>query len=172
MKPLPLLLAALLLAAPGCMTDSPDDYGFSAPEMPSPESFVESGTFVCRDFDLLWEVAKVQVCKGEYRIDDDATSLKRRRVVTNWKLDLGYVKNSGKRRRRFVEFREAEGIKEGWKVAVATVVQRNADMDDPLNPSRADWRKEGSDDEDAERIGFMIESQFRDFGPSPEFEVR
>ncbi|MCK6480543.1 MAG: hypothetical protein HUU06_13655 [Planctomycetaceae bacterium] len=167
-----LLLASLLPAVPGCMSDSPDDYTFPASEMPEPEGFVESGTFVCRDFAVLWETAKIQATKNGYYVDDDATSFKGRRVVTTWKLDLATLKNSGKRRRRFVEFREAPGVKDGWKVAVSTVVQRNADMDDPLNPARANWRSDEPDLNDAEKVAFLIEGQFKEFGPSREFEVK
>lgn len=169
------LLAALLAAPgllPGCMTDSPDDYSFPASNNPDPEGWVESGTFICRDFELLWETAKIHAVRGGYRIDDDATSLRSRRIVTTWKVDLATTKNAGHRKRRFVAFSEDASVQDGWKARVATVRQRNVDMDEPLNPMRAEWRSHDPDLEDAERVAYMIESQFRDYGPSKEFEVR
>ena len=61
-------------------------------------------------------------------------------------------------------------MKDGWRVRVATVVQRNADMDNPLNPTTAEWRDAAPNIEDAERVAYLIEAQFRDFGASRELE--
>jgi hypothetical protein len=74
--------------------------------------------------------------------------------------------------RRYVEILPEEGKKDIWRVRVSTVIQRNADLTDPLNPAKAEWRRAGPDPEDAERVVYLIESEFRDFGPSPEFEMR
>jgi hypothetical protein len=166
--------AILLLAAglAGCMTDSPDEYTFNAPGLPKPgkAEWSVSESFRCDDFPVLWEVAKSQASKNGYRIDDDATTFKDRRVVSSWKTEMAVMKNEGKRRRRFVEFEEQKGTKSMWKVRVATIRQRNADIDDPLNPLNAEWKKDEPDMDDSDRIAFMIQAQFTDFGPSKEFE--
>jgi len=169
----PILLLALgALGGTGCLSDSPDDFGFGAKDLPNPGGWMESGDFVCRDFGVLWEVSKTQAVLNGFRLDDDATSDRRRQIVTRWKLDLATAKYSGFRRRRFLEFLPRKEPKDAWKVRVATVVQRNADMDDPLNPAKAEWRNAAPDLEDAERIAYIIETQFREPGPSKEFEIR
>ena len=96
--PAALLLVPLLLA--GCMSDSPDDYGLRASEMPTPEGWVTGEPFLCHDFDVLWETAKIQAVRGGYRIDDDATRAAIKRVVTGWKVDLSIRRNDGRRTRR------------------------------------------------------------------------
>lgn len=168
-----LLGAILLLAASaaGCVT-GPWDSLASGKDLPDPGNWVDSEIFLCHDFDLLWETAKIQAAKNGYRIDDDATSYARRRVVTAWKNDLASSQSEGKRRRRFVEFREVKDAKDAWKVRVSTVRQCNIDLENPLDPTSADWRKDGEDDEDAERVAYLIESQFRDYGPSRESQYR
>ncbi len=174
MIPARLLLPALLLLAAtgaGCAW-VPGDYTSSGKDMPEPESWLESEIFLCHDLELLWETAKIQAAKNGFRIDDDATSFTRRRVVTTWKNDLATAQSEGKRRRRFVEFREIKDAKDAWKVRVCTALQRNVDLDSPLDPASADWRQDAPDEEDAERLAFLIESQFRDYGPSKESEYR
>jgi hypothetical protein len=170
--PLAALLAALALAAPGCLSDSPDDYGLRAGDMPSPEGWVAGEPFLCHDFDVLWETAKIQAVRGGYRIDDDATTQSLRRVVTAWKTDLSIRRSDGRRTRRFIELRPEEGQKNAWRARVATVVQRNVDLDDPLNPANAEWRSADPDADDAERVLWLLEARFREFGPSKELDYR
>ena len=168
------LAALLLLAFPGagCIDLASDSFNTEAKDVPKPEGWVESEIFLCHDFDLLWETAKIQVVKNGYRIDDDATSNTRRRIVTAWKVDLAPSKGEGKRRRRFVEFREVKDAKDAWRVAVATVKQRNDDYDQPLNEAAAAWRSDPPDEEDARQVAYLIEARFSDYGPSKEFEYR
>lgn len=172
-RALPLLLAAAL-AVPGCLSFSPDDYFGAASDLPTPENaaWVRSESFRCDDFDVLWETCKIQIVKGGYSIDDDATTYKNRQIVTRWKVELGLSRSSGKRRRRFVRFEEVKEMKAGWKVGVATVQQQNVDIEDPLNPAAAKWRKDEPDTEDAETVAYMVMAQFRELGPSKEFENR
>src|SRR5690349_6053429 len=109
MRATSLLLLAAGLA--GCMTDSPDEYPPTAKDLPTPRKadWSVSDAFRCDDFPVLWEVAKSQASKNGYRVDDDATTFKDRRVVTAWKTEMAVLKNEGKRRRRFIEFDEQKG---------------------------------------------------------------
>jgi len=159
-----LLLPVILLG--GCQTLT------GVPDLPGPEGAVDSEGFLCHDFDLLWETAKIQATRQGYRIDDDATTYRERRIVTSWKTELATTVNDGKRRRRYVDFVEVPGQKNTWKVRVAVVVQKNGSFEDPLNPTAAKWKEDFPDVEDAQRVAYMIESQFREFGPSPEFQNR
>ncbi len=171
LRPL-LLLATALLA--GCMANSPDEYSPTARDLPEPSKgdWSRSGDFRCEEFPVLWEVAKSQASKNGYRVDDDATTFKRRRIRTAWNVEMAVMKNEGKRRRRYVEFEEQKDVKHGWCVRVATVRQRNVDIDDPLNPMGAEWRKDDPDTDDSELVAYMIEAQFNVPGPSKEFERR
>jgi len=166
------LLAAGALAPAGCMTDSPDDYSLPASDMPSPSGWVQGQPFPCTDFDVLWETAKIHAVRGGYRIDDDATSQTRRRIVTTWKVELSVRRGDGRRTRRFVEVEPVAGEKDQWRARVATVVQRNVDLDSPLDPANAEWRKSDPDPDDAGQVLWMLEARFRDFGPSKDFEIK
>jgi hypothetical protein len=166
------LLLAAALGLPGCMSDSPDDYGLRASEMPSPKGWVTGEPFLCHDFDVLWETAKIQAVKGGYRIDDDATSQSMKRVVTSWKVDLSIRRNDGRRTRRFLELQAVEGEKNTWRARVCTVLQKNVDLDDPLNPANAEWRNGDPDGLDAEQVLWMLEARFREFGPSKGLDYR
>lgn len=162
------------LPASGCLSFSHDDYWAAAADLPKPakEGWITSAGFRVEDFDVLWETAKGQACKGGWRIDDDATTYSKRRIVTAWKTDLSISRGTGKRRRRFIEFEEEKDVKNGWLIHVNTVVQKNVDIDDPLNPAAAKWREDEPDTEDAERVAYMVGAQFREFGPSKEFEQK
>ncbi len=166
-------LGALLPAA-GCLSMSHDDYFAAAPDLPDPgkDGWITNGGLRCDDFDVLWEVARNRTAKNGWRIDDEATNYEKKRIVTSWRLDLGLARGSGKRRRRFVDFEEDKDAKGAWKVHACTVVQRNVDIDDPLNPMSAKWRADDMDIDDASRVAYVIASQFREFGPSKEFERR
>jgi hypothetical protein len=169
-----LVLALLPALGSGCINPGSDDYALPAREIPSAEGWVVSEPFPCTDFDVLWETAKAHACRigRGWRIDDDHTTYSKKRIVTAWNIELGMHRNDGRRRRRFVEFEEVKDPKGFWKVRVATVRQRNADIDDPSNPANAEWKADAPDLEDAEMVAFRIESQFRAFGPSREFELR
>jgi len=167
-----LALVVLAASASSCLSDSADEFSFPAKDNPSPEGWVSSGSFIAPDFDVLWETAKNQACRGKYRIDDDATSYKSKHIITTWKLDLSTSRNDGKRRRRYVDFIPQKDVKNGWKVRVSTVRQRNVDLDQPLNPGNAEWRPDEPDVEDAEMVAWNIETSFRELGPSREFEMK
>ena len=168
------LCALLLCAAPagGCVDLASDSFTTEAKDVPKPEGWVTSDAFICRDFDLLWETAKIQVVKNGYRIDDDATSNTHRRIVTAWKVELAPSKGDGKRRRRFVDFEQVKDVKDGWKVKVATVRQRNETFEQPLNEASAEWRSDAPDEDDAGQVAYLIEARFTEYQPSKEFEVR
>jgi len=169
-----ILAAGLAAGVAGCMSDSPDEYSMNAKDLPKPAKadWSLSDPFRCDDFPVLWEVAKIQAFKNGFRIDDDATTFKDRRIVSLWKTEPAVLKNEGKRYRRFVEFEEQKDTKSMWKVRVATVRQRNADIDDPLNPINAEWKPDEPERDDSDRVAFMIAAQFTDFGPSKEFEAK
>lgn len=159
-----------MLAAPvsGCQSV----LGMSAPDMPSPDGWVESDPFECVDFDLLWDTCKLRASRQGFRIDDDATSYTRRMVVTTWKTDLALRANEGRRMRRFVEVTTMKDRENWYIVRAATVRQRNEDVSDPLNPLTAKWKDADPDPEDAERVAFLVANAFREFGPSKEFDDR
>jgi hypothetical protein len=163
-----LALGVASVAAPACQSV----FGKSAPDAPSPDGWVDSEPFKCLDEELLWELAKGAVARNGYRIDDDLTTWKGRRIVTAWYLDLSHRFDRGTRRRRFLEI-VADKKKPGWYTArAAIVVQTNAEIADPLNPAEAKWRDAEPDTEEAERIAFTLASRFREGGPSEEFESR
>ncbi len=164
------VVAAAALAGAGCQTLFPA--WVPAPDLPEPPTWVSSEPFQCFDFDGLWERCKIQATRSGYRIDDDATSYTSRRVVTTWKLDLSTGHNSGRRHRRFVSVEEVPETKDHFRVLVCTVVQRNEDTEDPLNPVSAQWRPWEPDLQDAERVAYTIAMGYRESGPSPEFEAR
>jgi len=159
--------AALAVAAAGCQA-----LGGSAPDLPAPAGWVRSDPFEASDVLLVWEACKSRAARDGFRIDDDATTFRGRRVVTLWNTQLATTGNEGRRRRRFVEILDEEGRAGWYRVQAAVVVQRNEDVDDPLNPVSAKWREEAPDLEEAERLSYVIAARFRDYGPSREFEER
>ncbi len=164
--------AALALAAlaGGCV----EYWGGTAPDLPSPAGWVVSEPFECPDPDILWEEVKGFAVgkKRAYRIDDDATTRSSRRIVTTWRTSLAPLRYEGKRRRRFVEILP-EGDRHGWwRVRVAVVVQKNSEIDDPLNPAAAKWQSDEPDVEEADIVAYTIASRFGEHGTSREFEDR
>ena len=119
-----------------------------------------------------WIRAHCLTQRGGYRIDDDGTSQSRRRMGTTWKIELAPRKGDGRRTRRFAEFEPVQGETNQWRARVSTVVQVNMDLDNPLDATRAEWRKADPDVDDAERVLWTIEARFREFGPSKDFEIK
>ena len=166
------VLLAVAAAAAGCLSDSPDDWSFPASDNPGPAGWVQGEPFPCSDFEVLWETSKIHLQRGGYRIDDDGTSQSRRRMGTTWKIELAPRKGDGRRTRRFAEFEPVQGETNQWRARVSTVVQVNMDLDNPLDATRAEWRKADPDVDDAERVLWTIEARFREFGPSKDFEIK
>jgi hypothetical protein len=163
---------ALALLAAGAAPACQSLLGRSAPEVPNPVEWAESEPFRCLDEEVLWEVSKGVLARQGFRIDDDLTTWKGRRIVTAWDVQLSMRYQQGMRRRRFLELR-ADRAKPGWYTVRASVTaQKNEEVSDPLNPAAAQWRDAPADAEESERLAYTVASKFRDQGASPEFESR
>lgn len=154
MRHRPLVLASLLAAAaallPACETTRlfPTD-----PEShePDDEEWQATEPLAAPSFALLWQRARATLEVTGWDVDEDRTHFERRELTTKWVTSMGRNQYDGVRRRAVLRFDPVEGSR--WIVRCAVLKQRNADIDDPMNPAQAQWEPMGCD---VSRTGLLL----------------
>jgi len=150
-----LVLPTLLAACEGMQNPlgpNPDN------ELPEDGDFVRSKPLTAPEFDFLWERSKFMLQTDGYGIDGSRTNREDREIVSQWKTMLAPSRYQGKRRRVVLRFEEGD---EGtWFAEAAVTVQRNEDIQDPMQIARAVWKSEGPDLPRAEVLIYKLETGF------------
>ncbi len=131
--------------------------------MPEGHDFVRSKPLAVPEFDFLWERCKFMMQTDGFGIDGSRSSRDKKEIVSQWKTILAPARYQGKRRRIVMRFEEAG---ERWIASAAVVVQRNEDIDNPMEIARAVWKKDDADSRRAEVLIYRLETGF----PDPEDE--
>lgn len=154
---LPALLSAAL-AAGGCETTGlfagdPEDATPDASEWASSVELRAPGV------DTVWERLRLVVAGEGYRVDEKKTSFEKRSLVTEWRAQYAPARFEGKRRRIHAEVVEVSP--KAWIVKIARITQRNADIDDSMNPVKAEWEDDPKSDAAAgELLAWKIGAAF------------
>jgi hypothetical protein len=142
-----LLSLALLLgtaaALPACETTGilqgdPDKAA------PADEDWAATQPFKAPSKEILWDRVRTTLASEGYRADERMTRYDQGVIVTEWQALLAPNRFEGKRRRAHVEILPA-GLENQWTIRVAVLKQRNADIDQPTNPLKAQWEPESVD---------------------------
>ncbi|MEN8151393.1 MAG: hypothetical protein ABFS86_16370 [Planctomycetota bacterium] len=117
------------------------------------------------DMEVLWPVLIQELEKTEtgYIIDRDKTSRVTGEFETRWKMELAPYRYEGRRRKILGVAREMpEGSKQ-FTVRLTIWQQRNADIEDPMDPSRAIWQDVDPDKATVDLLFYRIKQHFPDF---------
>lgn len=156
------LVLALSLAGLGAAACETTHLFPGDPEQQFPEDteWLRGQPFSAPSFDVVWQRAQ-EVLAGEgYRPDEVLTSVSTGEIVTTWITRVAPTRYEGKRRRAHLRI-EPVGETQ-WRVAVAVIRQRNADIDDPKNPLSAQWEADGIDTSRSELLLWKMEYPFRE----------
>lgn len=159
---LPRLALAVALALPTALAACE---GMDNPLGPNPDNetpgsgdFVRSKPLTVPEFDFLWERSKFMLQTDGYGIDGSRTDRGDHEIVSQWKTILSPARYQGKRRRVVLRFEEAGEGK--WIAEAAVTVQRNEDIQDPMQIARAVWKSDGPDLQRAEVFVYKLETGF------------
>jgi len=133
----------VLLAAPlagGCETSgifagNPENQTPGAGEWQATEPLEASS------LEVVWDHVRTVALAEGYAQDDTRTQYDRREFVSRWITFLSSLRYEGQRRRLHVVIDEAGPGK--WVVRACVIRQRNADIDQPDNPAKAEWEDAG-----------------------------
>jgi hypothetical protein len=134
--------------------------------MPGDSDFVRSKPLHVPEFDFLWERSKFMLQTDGYGIDGSRTSRDEKEIVSQWKTILQPARYQGKRRRVVMRFEPAAGddSKDAarWIAECAVVVQRNEDIQNPMEIARAVWKEDAPDLRRAEVFVYKLETGFQE----------
>ena len=126
--------------------------------MPSEGDFVRSKPMSVPEFDFLWERAKFMLQTDRFGVDGSRTSRDDKEIVSQWKTILAPARYQGKRRRVVMRFEEAGEGK--WIASAAMVVQKNDDIQNPMEIARAVWKSDAPDLRRSEVYIYRLETGF------------
>ena len=126
--------------------------------MPGAADFVRSKPLHVPEFQFLWERSRFMLQTDGYGIDGSRTDRGQKMLVSQWKTILAPARYQGRRRRVVMRFEEAgEGT---WISETAVIVQRNEDIENPMEVARAVWKDEPADTRRAEVFVYKLETGF------------
>ncbi len=124
-----------------------------------PEMFV-SAVFEGLDPEIVWTVLELELGKKGFEIDPHLTNRKTGDFETRWTEYLMPFRFEGKRKKlvgKIVEVPE----RPGWfQVKTLMWVQRNADLENPMDSRKAIWQDEAPDTVASEVFLFAVERHF------------
>ena len=115
--------------------------------------------------EILWEVIKVEVSRFGFDIDAEVSSEAAGTFETHWINELQPFRYEGRRKKLKGVFEESPDRPGKFRVLLVTWMQRNADMEEPLNPAKAIWQNVDPDMGTTGRILKAIERHFREPDP-------
>jgi len=140
----------------------------SACELPSEERPEEKDMFAIHGLkvggqEVLWEVVILEVQRSGFRIDQNATNKATGEVETRWRLELAPFRYEGHRRKILGVIREQPEGSGKYSVLLTVWMQRNADIENPMDPSQAIWQDTEPDKATVDDLLYRIKRHFPDF---------
>jgi hypothetical protein len=131
MKTLWLLVLCTLLLTACEMTES---------SRPSEGDMLSVEGIKVPDIQVIWELAKKEVERSGYQLDRDATSIHTGAFETRWRLELAPFRYQGRRKKLIGFIREHPEGSGNFSVRATTWTQKNADIENPMDASKAIWQ--------------------------------
>ncbi len=153
----PLLLLGLLLSMSTACSSTPTPGEPTAWSKP-----------IGQDKELIYEQCIMVLEEHDYQIDRDKSIRGSGKLLTLWNEELAPFRFQGQRRRVHLTIERVpapEGTKvnrEPYRIGVNVEVQRNENIDDPMNPGLAEWEPTTERDETFDdRMMYWLEQSFR-----------
>jgi hypothetical protein len=113
--------------------------------------------------EVLWPILIQEVERAGFIIDRDRTSRLTGEFETRWKMELAPYRYEGRRKKVLGVAREMPVGSKTFTVRLTTWTQRNADIEDPMDPSRAIWQDLEPDQAITDELLYRIRGHFPDF---------
>jgi hypothetical protein len=152
---LSLVLCLLLLAA----CELPDQ---ERPE--EGDMFAINGLKVI-DQEVLWEIVILEVSRSGFQIDRNLTNKNTGEIETKWRMELAPFRYEGRRRKILGVIREQPEGSGTFSVRLTVWTQRNADIENPMDPGKAIWQDTQPDKSTVDDLMYRIQGHFPDFEP-------
>ena len=115
-----------------------------------------------QDIRVIWEIVKLEAERSGFQLDRDATSMRRGEFETRWRMELAPFRYQGRRKKMLGFVREIPEGSRTFSVRVTTWVQQNADIADPMDPTKAIWQDIEPDVTTSEELLRRIKRHFPD----------
>lgn len=147
MLPLPLLLFVISCELPNS-------------DRPEPDEMMASSALAAEDMRVVWEIVAMELGQNGYPLDQDASSPGRGTFESHWQVSPAPFRFDGRRKKVVGQIEEVKGSPDRFRVLLSTWVERNADLDNPMDPSRATWQTIEPDDDTTARLLYRIQRHF------------
>jgi hypothetical protein len=154
MRTVALILAVLVLFACELPKES----------RPEKEQMTASKNLDAIDLNVLWEIVTIEVNRSGFDIDQLKSSSASGQFESHWVNELAPFRYEGRRKKIVGMIEESPGRPGSYRVLLITWVQRNADLEDPLNPAKAIWQNADPDNGNTGQILYRIERHFIPMG--------
>ena len=115
------------------------------------------------DMQVLWPVLMEEIDRTGYQIDRDKTSMASGEFESRWRMELGTHRYEGRRMRIVGVVREVPADSGSFNVRLLVWTQRNADIVDPMDPSKAIWQDVEPDTATTDELLYRIRKHFPDY---------
>jgi hypothetical protein len=134
---------------------------FSRTNRPAKEDYFESEAIDVLDRQNLWVVTLLEIQRAGFRIDEERTNERLGVFESRWLSFPQPFRFEGKRKRVIGEIVEDPEQAGEFKVRLTAWLQRNADIENPMDLSKAIWQDEPPDMMTVKQIMYQIERHFR-----------
>ena len=120
------------------------------------------------DIQILWPVLIEEVERTGFQIDRDKTNRATGEFETRWRMELAPFRYEGRRKKIVGVAREMPEGSGEFAVRVQVWTQRNADIENPMDPSLAIWQDTEPDTSTTDDLLYRIRQHFPDYKRSAE----
>lgn len=127
---------------------------------PDEDEMTASAVYEVPGREVLWEVTVMELEKAGFQLDLGASDEHAGLFETHWVDTLAPHRYEGKRKKvlgRIVEDEERPG---SYRILMTTWSQKNADIKEPMDPSRAVWQDEEPNEGQTEQLLYRIRQHF------------
>ena len=115
------------------------------------------------DMEVLWPILMKEVGESGFILDRDKTNQITGEFETRWRLELAPYRYEGLRKKILGVAREMPEGSKKFTVRLTVWSQRNADIEDPMDPSRAIWQDVSPDKATTDELLYRIRRHFPDY---------
>jgi hypothetical protein len=120
------------------------------------------------DMQVLWPIVMEEIDRTGFQLDRDNTSMTTGEFESRWRMELAPFRFEGRRKRIVGVAREVPVGSGRFNVRLTVWTQRNADIEDPMDPSKAIWQDVEPDTATTDDLLYRIRKHFPDFRGSAE----
>jgi hypothetical protein len=115
------------------------------------------------DMQILWPLLMEEIDRTGFQLDRDKTHRETGEFETRWRMELAPFRYDGRRKKIVGVAREMPEGSGEFTVRLQVWTQRNADIEDPMDPSKAIWQDVEPDTATTDDLLYRIRKHFPDY---------